>query len=126
MATIENRSKYVVSVKNNDALQRTFPFSELQRAKAYCVELREQGYKPKLGQLEDTFLVRIRQKGHKAQQFTVDSLAEAESAVARIEAERRAGLFRDYTRAHNVTFADLIRRYMEEEGPQHKGWHKVE
>ncbi|MRT01409.1 tyrosine-type recombinase/integrase [Ralstonia pickettii] len=126
MATIENRSKYVVTVKHNDALQRTFPFTEFQRAKAYGMELRQQGYKPKLGQLEDTFFVRIRQKGHKAQQFTVDSLAEAEGAVARIEAERRAGLFRDYTKAHNVSFADLIRRYMEEEGPKHKGWHKVE
>ncbi|KGW85329.1 integrase [Burkholderia pseudomallei] len=126
MATIENRSRYVVTIKNNDALQRLFPYSELARAKAYCAELRERGYKPKLGQLEDAYFVRIRQKGHKTQQFTVDSLADAESAVARIEAERKTGLFRDYTKAHNVTFADLIRRYAEEEGPKHKGWETVE
>ncbi|AQV95651.1 site-specific integrase [Cupriavidus necator] len=126
MATIENRSRYIVAVKNKDALQRLFPYSELQRAKAYCAELRERGYKPRLDQLEDAYLVRIRQKGHKPQQFTVDSLAEAESAVARIEAERKTGLFRDYTKAHNVTFADLIRRYAEEEGPKHRGWETVE
>ncbi|QKL60742.1 site-specific integrase [Ralstonia solanacearum] len=126
MATIENRSRYTVSVKNNDARKQLFPFTELARAKAYCAELRRQGYKPKLDQLEDAFFVRIRQKGHKEQSFTVDSLADAESAVARIEAERKTGLFRDYTKAHNVSFADLIRRYMAEEGPKHKGWEKVE
>nr|WP_023594097.1 site-specific integrase [Pandoraea pnomenusa] len=126
MATITNRSNFVVTVKNRDDLQKSFPFNQLTQAKAYCTELKKQQLKPRLTQLEDTLSVRIRDKGHRPLVFTVTSLQEAEDSIARIEAERRQGLFIDYTKAHQVTFAQLIRRYMEEEGPKHKGWEKVE
>jgi hypothetical protein len=120
MASIENRSRYTVTVKHNDALARTFPFTELEQAQAYSQALRRQGYKPRLRQLEDTILVRIRQKGHKALNYTAQSVEEAEQLVKKIEEERSRGLFIDYTKAHQVTFADLIRRYIAEEGPKKK------
>ncbi|RDK09165.1 site-specific integrase [Cupriavidus lacunae] len=126
MANIENRSRYTVTVKNNDALARTFPYSQLEQAKAYHAELRRQGYKPSLGQREDTIAIRIRQKGHRDLNYTARSLDEADRLVQKIEEERSRGLFVDYTKAHQVSFADLIRRYIKEEGPKKKGWEKVE
>jgi hypothetical protein len=42
-----------------------------------------------------------------------------------MEAERRTGLFLDYTKAHKTTFEALLRRYVEKEGPK-KGWEKPE
>jgi hypothetical protein len=91
MASIENRSRYTVTVKHNDALARTFPFTELEQAQAYSQALRRQGYKPRLRQLEDTILVRIRQKGHKALNYTAQSVEEAEQLVKKIEEERSRG-----------------------------------
>lgn len=126
MATITNRSNYVVAVKNRDDLLQSFPYNRLAQAKRYCAELKKQGFKPRLTQLEDCLSVRIRDKGHRPLVFTATSLEEAECSIARIESERRHGLFIDYTKAHQITFAQLIRRYMAEEGPKHKGWEKVE
>lgn len=126
MATISNRSNYLVTVKNRADLQQSFPFNQLAQAKSYCAELKKQRLTPRLTQLEDTLTVRIREKGHRPLIFTATSLQEAEDCISRIESERRQGLFIDYTKAHQVTFAQLIRRYMEEEGPKHKGWEKVE
>lgn len=126
MADINNRSRYTVSVKQRDDLYREYPYNKLAEAKAYCRELVAQGFKPRLAQLDDTFAIRIRQKGHRPLNITARSAQEAEDIVNRIEAERRQGLFIDYTKAHQVSFADLIGRYMKEEGPKHKGWETVE
>jgi integrase len=126
MAKVENRSRYIVSVKNNDALTREFPYSQLADASAYLSELRRQKFKPSLRQLEDTIAIRLRQKGYPNVNLTVHSVQEATDLIAQIESERRHGIIRDYTKARRVTFADLISRYMEEEGPTHKGWEKVE
>lgn len=125
MASINNRSRYFVHVKNPD-LNRDFPFNRVNDAKAYYAQLVAQKYKPTLGQYEDCWEVRIQQKGYPNFSTTARSLKEANDTVATIELERSRGLFRDYTKAHQVTFVDLIRRYMAEEGPRHKGWEKVE
>lgn len=126
MATIENRSRYTVSVKNRDDLYCEFPFTQLLKAKQYAIDLNKQGFKPSLSQKENAFLIKITQVGHKPVRRTLPSLQKAEDAIARIEAERRTGLFIDYTKAHDVTFESLIRRYMKEEGPKNKGWEKSE
>jgi integrase len=125
MATIENRSRYTVSVKNRDDLYREFPFTQLTQAKQYAIDLGKQ-FKVDLSQKENAFLVKIVQTGHKPVRYTCRSLQEAEDAIARIEAERRTGLFLDYTKAHAVTFEDLLRTYVKEEGPKNKGWEKSE
>jgi len=126
MASITNRSRFFVSVKGRDDLHREFPCHRLAAARAYHAELAAQRLKPRLGQYEDTIEIRIRQKGWPALNYTAGSIAEAERVVHKVEEERSRGLFRDYTKAHQVTFADLIRRYSAEEGPKHKGWEKVE
>lgn len=124
MASVTNRSNYCVSVKHRPDLTREFPFDALARAKAYAQSLKDQGFKPALAQGEDRILVRIRAKGRPAQTTTVGSFQEAEDTIARIEGERRNGLFRDYTRAHRVTFAQLMRDYLEDRhNRKHKGAH---
>jgi integrase len=125
MATIENRSRYTVSVKNRHDLYREFPFTQLQQAKQYALEL-SKSFRVDLSQKANAFLVKIVQTGYAPVRTTCRSLQEAEDAIARIEAERRTGLFLDYTKAHTVTFEDLLRRYVEEEGPKNKGWEKSE
>lgn len=125
MATIENRSRYTVSVKNRSDLYREFPFTQLKQAKQYASDLGKE-FKVDLSQKEDSLLIKIIQTGHKPVRFTCGSLQEAEDAIARIEAERRTGLFLDYTKAHTVTFEDLLRKYVKEEGPRNKGWEKSE
>lgn len=125
MATIANRSRYTVSVKNRSDLYREFPFTQLKQAKQYANDLGKE-FKVALGQKEDSLLIKIIQAGHKPVRFTCRSLQEAEGAIARIEAERRTGLFLDYTKAHTVTFEDLLRKYVKEEGPRNKGWEKSE
>jgi integrase len=126
MATIENRSRYTVSVKNRIELYREFPFTQLKQAKQYVAELGKQGCAPTLSQKENAFLINIVQAGYKSVRVTLRSLQDAEDAIARIEAERRTGLFIDYTKAHQASFEDLLRRYMKEEGPKNKGWEKSE
>ena len=59
MASIINRSNYVVSVRNRDDLTRTFPHDKPQGAKDYCAQLRAQQFRPRVEQLGDTFFVRV-------------------------------------------------------------------
>lgn len=125
MATIENRSRYVVSVKNQPAAYREFPYDQGDAAEKYHSWLKtEKKYQAAINRKNDCFLVRIRQTGRPLFQKTFKSLDEADTAIARIEAERKTGVFIDYTKAHNVTFEHLLKRYIEEEGPKHKGWEK--
>ena len=79
----------------------------------------------KIRQLKTTLLVRIRRKGHPDQNFSVSSYAQAEQLADKIESEHGRGLFVDYAKSQRVTVADLIRRYIDEECPNHKGW-KIE
>lgn len=125
MATIENRSRYTVSVKNRNDLYREFPFTQLKQAKQYALDL-SKAFKVDLSQKDNAYLVKILQTGYAPFRHTCHSLQEAEDAIARIEAERRTGLFLDYTKAHKVTFEDLLRTYVKEEGPRNKGWEKSE
>lgn len=124
--SITNRSRYFVTVKRRADLRREFPFAEFTAAVTYSNTLKTEGHEPEIGQLEDAIEIRIRQKGFPTFNRTVQSILEAEDVVCRIKSERRQGLFRDYTKAHRVTFLDLIKRYMIEEGPKNKGWIKVE
>jgi hypothetical protein len=63
MASIENRSRFVVAVKGRPDLTLEFPFSEAEAARTYLEKCRAEGFKPKLTQNENNFLVRIRNKG---------------------------------------------------------------
>lgn len=122
MATIENRRRYTVSFKNRSDLYREFPFTQL---KQYASDLGKE-CKVNLSQKEDSLLIKIIQTGHKPVRFTCQSRQGAAYAIARIKAERRTGLFLDYTKAHTLTFEDLLRKYVKEEGPRNKGWEKSE
>jgi integrase len=125
MATIDNRSRFIVSVKNQPAAYREFPYDQSDAAEKYHSWLKtEKKYQAAINRKNDCFLVRIRQTGYPLFQKTFKSLDEADTAIARIEAERKSGVFIDYTKAHNVTFEHLLKRYIEEEGPKHKGWEK--
>ncbi len=115
MATIENRSKYWIRVKNRADLGAEFPFTRVDELKARLAALRADGYKPTFGQHEDTILVRIRQKGFRTLQTTLGSCEAAEQLIRRIADERSRGLFVDYTRSLTVSLAELIVRYLDEE-----------
>jgi hypothetical protein len=56
MATIMNRSKWTVSVKNREDLTRTFPFNESAKIRAYVAKLRkEERVEPDARQAETRF-----------------------------------------------------------------------
>lgn len=115
MAHIANRSRFRVTVKNKPALTKHFTFDMFGAVEAYMQALRAQGYKPKAQQLDESWLVRIRDKGHKPLEATFRSEAAATQFIDKTAEERKRGLFVDYTAALKVTFADLIARYLLEE-----------
>lgn len=124
MASIVNRSAFTVTVsghRDKEKHTRKFLYAKLKDAEAYMRALIEQGLTPDITQAEDTFQVKVIRKRHKDQFKTLKTLAEAETFVKRIGSEEDQGLFRDYTKAAQVTTADLIRRYIEEECPALKG-----
>jgi integrase len=121
VASIINRSQFSVRVENHPALTRHFTFDKKGEALAYLKEVRNAGHKGVLDQGQDQLLVRIRERGYEDINFTATSYEEAEKAVKRIESEREAGLFIDYTRAHKTTLAKLFEQYVKEECPRHKG-----
>jgi integrase len=122
MATIDNRSQFTVSVQNRKDLDRSFPYSQTKKVEQYVGDLRRQGFRPRIERADDTYFVRIRQKGYPVLQRTVASLEEAEALVNRITVQRNDGLVIDYAKAHQTTFADCIVRYMREECVRHKGF----
>lgn len=93
MANIANRSRYRVTVKNVPDVTRHFPYDQLEAVDACMQELRAQGYKPKVKQLDESWLVRIRTKGQKDQTATFPSLKQSEAFIKRVEEERGRGLF---------------------------------
>ncbi|MDR3452869.1 MAG: site-specific integrase [Rhodoferax sp.] len=121
MATITNRSNFVVTVTKHDELEKSFPYDAHDKLKAYVKSLREQGFKPKLVQLATSFLVRVRRTGYPDQSITFGSREEAEAFDARVKADQHQGLFIDYAVANRVTVADIIGKYMVEDCPGLKG-----
>lgn len=120
MATLENRSRFRVTVRNREDLTREFPFNAPARVASHMAELRAQGFKPAVTQLEDTILVRVRQKSRAPQTFTLPSVETAEKLIRKIEEERGRGLYVDYARSHKVTVAQLMVRYLKEKVPKLK------
>lgn len=118
MARIENRSRFIVTVKNRGDLSKTFPFDATDAVKAYIADLTAQKFKPKASRLNDTYLVRFRAVGHPDMNLTVGSEEEAAELEQRIESERRTGLFIDYTKGWKYSFADLMARYLRDEAPR--------
>lgn len=118
MARIENRSRFTVTVRNRGDLTKTFPFDATEAVAAYIGELKALKLKPKASRLNDTYLVRFRTVGHPEMAVTVRSEEEAAEVEQRIEAERRSGLFIDYTKGWKYSFADLLVRYLREEAPR--------
>jgi len=121
MASIENRSRTQVTVRNRDDLTRFFAHDKTSQAEAYLRQLREAGHKPSARVLDETFLVRYRVHGER-RSFTAASAVEAVAIKQRIESEQHHGLFVDYSEAHRTSFADILSRYMKEEAPRHKGF----
>ncbi|MFY7867398.1 site-specific integrase [Roseateles sp.] len=122
MASIENRSRFKVTVQNRNDLTRTFTHNAVKAVKAYVEELKIQRFKPKLSRLNDSFAVRVRQIGYPDQTLFATSEEDAVEIQQRVESERRQGLFVDYGKGRRFSFGDLLARYLREESPRHKGF----
>ncbi len=122
MASIENRSRFQVSVKNRDDLTKTFAHNSRDKAEEYCQGLQAKKLKPKLSRLDDNYIIRIRQQGMDEQVLYANSLKEAELVKAKLKVEHSQGLFIDYSTAQNTTLADLLIRYLWEVAPRNKSF----
>ena len=122
MASIENRSRFVVTVQNCEDLAKTFAYNREKELKAYIAELKAAGYKPKLARTNDSFAIRVRDAGHRNQYLYACSEQEAIDTKQRLELERRTGLFTDYAKGRSCTFGDVLARYLREVSPRHKGF----
>lgn len=122
MASIENRSKVQVTVKNRDDLTKSFEYSAAKAITAYVEQLKALGLKPKLASLNNHYAIRARQVGYPTLTLYASSEAEAIEVQQRIESERRRGIVIDYGLAHRTTFASLLIRYLREEAPRHKSF----
>lgn len=122
MASIENRSHYLVTVKHRDDLTQTFAHNVKKKAEDYCRTLTAQGFKPKLSREDNYFIVRDRSPSRKEQTLRANSLAEAERIKNRLEDEQEHSLFINYARAYQTPFSDLLIRYLREESPRHKSF----
>lgn len=121
MASIENRSRFIVTVSNRD-LTETFAYNREAALKAHIAKLKAEGYKPKLSRANDSFAIRIRDAGHRKQCLYASSEQEAINIKQRVELERRNSLFVDYAKGRSVTFGDLLGRYLREISPRKKGF----
>lgn len=122
MASIENRSRFIVTVQNCGDLTRTFSYNREKELAAYVAELKARGYKPRLSRANDSYAVRVRSAGQRSQCLYASSEEEAIDIKQRVELERRNGLFVDYAKGRSVTLADLLARYLREVAPRHKGF----
>jgi integrase len=125
MASITNRSKYIVEVADAPQFTRTFPHTAATKAKRYKKELAANGQSGLIRQLEDNFLLRIRDKGYPEYLYKAGSYEEAERELQRVLGDRAHGRRVDYTKARRITLAQLIDQYLQEESPKHKG-HRTE
>ena len=108
MATIVDRSPWVVSVRNREDLYREFPYNKKSKAEAYAASLQDQGIKASVKRLANQFQVQSRRKGSALFCKTVDTLAEAKQLKLNLEAEQSRPIFRDYGVAFRHTVAYLI------------------
>lgn len=122
MASIENRSRFIVTVQNRDDLTQYFACNREKPLKAYIAQLKADGYKPRLDRTNDRYLIRVREAGHPKQDLYAYSEEDAIRVKQRIESERNSSLFIDYAKGRSVTLADLLARYLREESPRHKGF----
>jgi len=122
MASIENRSRIQVTVKNRDDLTKQFAYSADKAIQVYVQKLRDEGLKPRLTSLNDHYVVRTRSVGAKNQCIVAHSEAEAVDIKHRLESELRRGLFIDYGSGQKASLADLLVRYLREEAPRHKSF----
>lgn len=122
MASIENRSRIQVTVKNRDDLTRQFAYNAAKAIRDYAQELRDKGLKPRLASLNDHYIVRTRSVGVRNQSLIAHSEAEAIDLKHRLESELRRGLFIDYGSGQKASLADLLVRYLREEAPRHKSF----
>ncbi|MGA8010290.1 MAG: hypothetical protein WCA24_12985 [Thiomonas sp.] len=83
MASIENRSTFVVKVRNRDDLTRTFAVNRQKELKAYLAELRAQGLKPQPKQGTDYYAIRIWALGRPEQCLFAKSEHKAISSITR-------------------------------------------
>jgi integrase len=125
VATIDNRSRFRIIVKNRGDLTRHFSHDRVKEVESCMRSLRSQGFKPKVEQLDEHWLVRIRKTGYEPLQATFESQTAAEAFVAKTAEERSRGLFIDYTKAHKTSFAELLVRHLKEEAPKHKSGQMV-
>jgi hypothetical protein len=116
VASIENRSHFLVTVKNRDDLTKTFPHNHSKKAEAYSRSLESQQLKPKLVRLDDQYAIRDRSISRAGQTLTAKSKAEAELIKSQLENEQKRHIFIDYAQGYKTTFADLLIRYLREEG----------
>ena len=79
MASIENRSRIQVTVKNRDDLTKSFSHNANKAIQRYVQTLISQGLKPRLTSLDNYYLVRSRSVAHKNQVLIAYSEAEAMS-----------------------------------------------
>ncbi|MFC3461256.1 MULTISPECIES: hypothetical protein [Massilia] len=91
MASIENRSRIQVTVKNRDDLTKQFAYSADKAIQVYVQKLRDEGLKPRLTSLNDHYVVRTRSVGAKNQCIVAHSEAEAIDIKHRLESELRRG-----------------------------------
>jgi integrase len=122
MASIENRSRFVVTVQNDPNLNKTFLHNQKKDAQAYVKHLKEGGHTLELARENNSYAVRAREVGYPPQCIIASNEQEAIDIKQRLESERRWGFFVDYTKGRSVTFADLMARYLREEAPRHKGF----
>jgi len=126
VATIQNRSNFVVSSSRKLEERRTFPFNKVKQAAEYLKTLKAEYPKARIEQLEGTIFVRIRNRGHANIETTLGSYEAAEDFVSFVETERRQGIVVDYGKSLKTTTADLIVKYIDEELPRQKGGEQYE
>jgi integrase len=122
MASIENRSRFVVTVSKREDLTKTFAYTREKQATAYIAELKAMGHKPGLSRTDDSFAIRVRETGHRTQCLYAPTLEKAIATRDEIELQRNRGLFVDYAKGRSVTFGDLLTRYLCDVSPRHKGY----
>jgi integrase len=125
VASIENRSHFLVTVKNRDDLTKTFPHNRSKVAEAYSRSLESQKLKPKLVRMDDQYAIRDRSISRAGQTLTAKSKAEAELIKSQLENEQKRHIFIDYAQGYKTTFADLLIRYLREEAPRVKSFEVI-
>lgn len=121
MATIIDRSPYAVSARNREDLYREFPYNKEHAAVAYADALKSEGLRASIKRLANQYQVQARKRGYPTFCQTVESWAEAQQLKLRIEAEQSCSIIRDYGSALRHTLSVLVKRYIDEVCPQHKG-----